>query len=49
LVRLEDDLGLDALTSCLAEILEEAETLQHRTWDGENVVGIFCAERTHLP
>src|SRR5262249_35013201 len=48
-VRLEGDLGLDALTPRRTDILEEAETLQDWTWEGENVVRILCAERAHLP
>ena len=43
-VRLEIDFGLDALAAGRTDVLEIAEPLQHRTGNGENVVGVVGAE-----
>src|SRR4029079_19166907 len=47
--RSEPGLGLDALPSCRADILEIAESLQLRDGNGQDVIGVGGAETAELP
>ena len=48
-IRLQIDLGFDALAARPADVLEEAKALQPRTWDRQDVVVIGGAEGADLP